>query len=93
MKVAYSFIRELLEQFEKSNDVFVSYYSQGIEINVNDWEGINEYYQEVMRDYDKRVETIKEFIEKSCKKMVKGLCPLYMFDDFSVSWCYCSYDI
>ena len=43
MKVAYSFIRELLEPFEKSNDVFVSYYSQGIEINVNDWEGINEY--------------------------------------------------
>ena len=93
MKVTYSFIRELLEPFEKTNDVYVSYYSQGIEVNVNDWEGFNEYWEEIKREYDLRVEIIQDFLKLACIKTVEELYKLYVFDDFTVSWGYCSYDV
>lgn len=77
------------------NDVDFNEYNGVIEINFNDFEGFDEDWNEVLRDYDNpsMVSELLDFLSNNCKEVVNDFYTTYIFNDFQVVVGYASYDI
>lgn len=77
------------------NDVDFNEYNGVIEIDFNDFEGFDEDWNEVLRDYDNpsMVSELLDFLSNNCKEVVKDFYTTYIFNDFQVVVGYASYDI
>lgn len=77
------------------NDVDFNEYNGIIEIDFNDFEGFDEDWNEVLRDYDNpsMVSELLDFLSNNCKEVVKDFYTTYIFNDFQVVVGYASYDI
>lgn len=87
----------MLEGLEKdiSYDVF-DYEEEGksVHITVEDCEGFDKDWQEIMRTYDvKAVEDLIDWLEKHCISQEDCYYVYYHFEDFEVCFGYSSYDI
>lgn len=79
------------------NDINVWEYCDGFRILVivYDFEGFDDDWEEIYRDYDEElVDSIQEKLKKSAVSVDDdGLYTLYTFNDFVVEWGYSSFDI
>lgn len=77
------------------NDVDFNEYNGVIEIDFNDFEGFDEDWNEVLRDYDNpsMVSELLDFLSNNCKEVIKDFYTTYIFNDFQVVVGYASYDI
>lgn len=65
-----------------------------LDLTICDFEGFDENWDEVFRDYDiKEVEKLLDIIEKNGKLVDNNLYELYDFGDFFVQVGYSSFDI
>lgn len=66
-----------------------------ISIDFNDFDGFDDDWGEVDRDYDnpEKVDGMLEFLEKHCSSKEDGYYTIYHFDGFDVQVGYTSYDI
>lgn len=80
------------------DDIDIRRYNEGsvhmIAVTVNDFEGFDEKWNEVFRDYDSElVEAIQTILEKFAIAVVEDFYSQYRFNGFTVVWGYASYDI
>ncbi len=85
----------IMTRLEASEDAFIDYV-RGTEyhITINDFEGFDEDWSEVERDYadEEMVEALEEFLE--CAERTEGdYYVTYYFEGFSVVVGYASFDI
>lgn len=65
-----------------------------IHIDVEDFDGFDENWDEQFRDYDtERVGEIEETLRRSCIREENRLYTRFVFDGFCVVWGYTSFDI
>ncbi len=73
------------------------YYVRGSEIHVDidDFEGFDEDWDEIMRDYDdaEAVSAFEEMLEAECLRQSGDFYTTYCFEGFSVVLGYTSFDI
>ena len=63
-------------------------------ITIDDFEGFDDDWSEVMRDYDEEAEgTLIEWLEEHCISEEGDLYSYYHFEDFDVQLGYTSFDI
>ena len=77
------------------NDVDFNEYNGVIEINFNDFEGFDEDWNEVLRDFNNpsMVSELLDFLSNNCEEVVNDFYTTYNFNDFQVIVGYASYDI
>ena len=92
MMMTYEDVMALLETL--GDDVSISDYGDVIRVTVEDFEGFDDNWSEVMRDYDEdAVDEVLEALEAHCAEVVDDFYTDYHFDGFSVRVGYASYDI
>lgn len=65
-----------------------------IDVVVKDFDGFDDDYCEIYRDYDEdAVESFEEWLEEHCVSCQLDFYQVYKFDGFSVSVGYESYDV
>ena len=75
-------------------DVEVDVREDKIIVNVRDFDGFTEDWEEIYRDYDKEaVGEFLEWLEEQCSKSYGDLYEYYEFDGFTVEVGYDSFDI
>ena len=92
---------KMLEELENYGDVDFEDCSidneedKEIRIEFNDFEGFDDDWQEINRDYENEelVNKIIEFLEKNAKEIERDLYTWYDFRDFEVQVGYASFDI
>ena len=91
--MTYEKMIEMLEAL--GADALYSVIGTTIHVDLNDFEGFDEDWDEIMRDYDnpKAVEAFEEMLERECLSQEGDFYTTYHFDDFSVKLGYTSYDI
>lgn len=92
MMMTYEEVMALLETLGED----VSVYARGdvIRVTVEDFEGFDDNWSEVMRDYNEdAVDEVLETLEAHCAEVVDDFYTDYYFDGFSVRVGYASYDI
>ena len=59
---------ELIEELEKVGDIFVEIEENDIDIDINDFEGFSDDWDEVMRDFVKPelIDELEEFLNEVC---------------------------
>ena len=93
-------LEKLLKMLEKLGED-VDYCIREIEgkkpevvITVNDFEGFDEDWSEVMREYDAdAMQTVIDWLEENCISAVDDFYSCYYFEEFDVELGYASYDI
>lgn len=79
---------------ELGDDVWVDVSDDEINVIVNDFEGFDEYWSEIHRDYDvDAVGAFVEWLEEHCLESYGDLYDYYEFDGFVVEVGYRSFDI
>ena len=93
-------MKELLEMLkELGEDVSVDLFEyedddDTLHITVEDFEGFDEDYCEIMRDYDAdAVRKVQEWLDVHCTSKEDCYTMYYYFDGFEVRFGYASYDI
>ena len=86
---------EMLNKLEETNDVDFYEIENTLHINFNDFEGFDEDWKEIDRDYENEelVHQVLNFLEKNCKGQKEDLYKEFIFDDFNVIVGYSSFDI
>lgn len=65
-----------------------------IDIEVNDFEGFDDDWMEIIRDYDTDiVNMIYNTLKDNCIEYEEDFYTTFKFKDFTVSWGYASYNI
>lgn len=77
------------------NDVFYSEYENVFDVTINDFEGFDDDWNEIDRDFDnpQAVEDFEETLENECNYFEGDYSRTYYFDDFTVWLGYASQDI
>ena len=85
----------MLRELEKTNDVFFYEDGEDIEFDFNDWDGFDEDYNEIDREYINKelISKVENFLEMNCKEQLGDLYKEYLFDTFSVTVGHSSFDI
>lgn len=86
-------LKELVAQYE---DVEMYEYEddEEIKLTVNDFEGFDDHWSEILRDYDEeKVDELYDTLKKECKEFDEDFYTTFEFDDFYITWGYGSYDI
>ena len=92
MMMTYEEVMALLETL--GDDVSVFAHGDVIRVTVEDFEGFDDDWHEVMRDYDEdAVDEVFEALEAHCTEVVDDFYTDYCFEGFSVRVGYASYDI
>ena len=92
MMMTYEEVMALLKTL--GDDVSVFAHDDVIRVTVEDFEGFDDDYCEVMRDYDEdAVDEVLEALEAHCAEVVGDFYTDYYFEGFSVRVGYASYDI
>lgn len=86
---------EMLNKLEETNDVDFYEIEDTLHVNFNDFEGFNEDWEEIDRDYEngELVNQVLDFLENNCKGQEGDFYKEYIFDDFNVIVGYSSFDI
>lgn len=76
-------------------DAIVFDFNRQIHVDFNDFEGFDDDWSEIMRDYDDEnaVEAFEETLRAEALKIDDNFYTTYYFDDFVVIVGYTSYDI
>ena len=89
--------QEIIDRVEAlGNDAFLWDMNDYLEVTFHDYEGIDEYGDEIGRDYDnpEAVDDFIEFITQNGDDMSNSsIYDLYRFNGFQVELGYASYDI
>lgn len=65
-----------------------------IDIEVNDFEGFDDNWAEIIRDYDREVvEKVYDTLKDNCVECIEDFYTTFKFEDFEISWGYASYNI
>lgn len=66
-----------------------------IHVDINDFEGFNDDWDEIYRDFDDEdaINGLFRLLEKNANSIDDDYYIVFHFDDFKVSWGYTSYDI
>ena len=92
MMMTYEEVMALLETL--GDDVTVTERGDTIRVTVEDFEGFDDDWCEIDRDYDEdAVDEVLEALEAHCAEVVDDFYTDYYFDGFSVRVGYASYDI
>ncbi len=86
----------LMAKLAEVEDVLVDERKDGKEIVVivDDFEGFDEDWCEIEREYDEeKVDALQEWLEEHCECEYGDFYRYYEFDGFSVKWGYSSMDI
>lgn len=77
------------------DDAYVHEYNGKISVDFNDFEGFDEDWSEVMRDYDnpEKVQQVIDTLQRTAITIKDDFYTTYYFEDFSVTVGYTSYDI
>lgn len=93
-------LKELLEMLKKlGDDVSVDLFEyededDTLDITVEDFEGFDEDWSEIMRDYDEEaVQAVVDWLEEHCTSKEDCYSMYYYFEGFEVRFGYASYDI
>lgn len=84
----------MLEEMTEDVDYYVRHNGTELIITVEDFEGFDDDWSEVMRDYDvEAVERLIEWLEEHCVSEEGDLYSYYHFEGFDVQLGYTSFDI
>jgi hypothetical protein len=84
----------MLEEMTDDVDYYVRHNGAELVITVEDFEGFDDDWSEVMRDYDgEAVERLIEWLEEHCISEEGDLYSYYHFEGFDVQLGYTSFDI
>lgn len=86
----------IIEMLEKLGDdvMFDIDYKGNLEITINDFEGFDDDWCEIVREYDvDAVDAVLKEIEKSAVSVDGDFYRYYSFEGFEVCVGYCSFDI
>lgn len=77
------------------NDVYFFKGDRMIHLTINDFEGFDNNWNEIMRDYDNpnAVDALLDWLNANCVSKVNELYTTYSFDGFAVHLGYASFDI
>ena len=77
------------------NDVYFFKEDRMIDLTINDFEGFDNNWNEIMRDYDNpnAVDALLDWLNANCVSKVNELYITYSFDGFAVKVGYASFDI
>ena len=77
------------------NDVYFFKKDRMIDLTINDFEGFDGNWNEVMRDYDNpnAVGALLDWLNANCVSKVGKFYAVYSFDGFAVQVGYASFDI
>ena len=77
------------------NDVYFFKKDRMIDLTINDFEGFDGNWNEVMRDYDNpnAVGALLDWLNANCVSKVGKFYAVYSFDGFAVRLGYASFDI
>lgn len=65
-----------------------------VHVTVEDFEGFDDDWDEIMRDYDEEaVEDVYEALASAAVTVIEDFYTVLDMGDFSISWGYASYDI
>lgn len=65
-----------------------------IDVTIEDFEGFDENWDEIMRDYDEgAVESVYEALASAAVSVTDDFYTVFNMGDFSITWGYASYDI
>lgn len=86
---------KMLNELEETNDVDFYEDKDTLHVNFNDFEGFDEDWEEIFRDYENGglVHQVLNFLENNCKSQEGDLYKEFIFDDFNVIVGYSSFDI
>lgn len=92
MMMTYEEVMALLETL--GDDVSIEAYDDEIYVTVEDFEGFDDNWCEVIRPYDvNAVDKVFETLKARCVKMVDDFYIDFYFEGFSVQLGYASFDI
>ena len=91
--MTYEKVLEMAEAL--GNDAIVFDFNHQISVDFNDFEGFDEHWSEIMRDYDDpdAVEAFEEMLRSEALSIDDDFYTTYHFDGFTVKVGYTSYDI
>ena len=94
MKMTKEMAIELLEKAEKDLIIDTNEEDNEIEVTVSDFDGFDENWNEINRDYDEElVDEILDELEENCNSIEGDFYTYYIFDDFTICVGYASFDI
>jgi len=88
-------LMEMVKELEKVDDVIVNEYNNEIHLDFNDFDGFDEDWEEIDRNYVNfdLVEKVQDFLDNNCLSCDNDYYTIYNFDTFKVVVGYTSYDI
>lgn len=87
-------IIKMLEAMNEDVDYMVLSEGTMLRVTVNDFEGFDEDWSEIMRDYDgEAVDDLIEWLDEHCISADGDFYSYYEFEGFTVQLGYSSYDI
>ena len=88
----YNEVIEMLNTYESEFDYFDD--DNSIDIEVNDFEGFDEDWNEIDREFDTEiVNKVFNALKDNCIEYIEDFYTTFKFDTFTVSWGYVSYNI
>jgi hypothetical protein len=87
-------LKEMLKELETVKDIYVDFYedTKGISIQVNDFDGFDDNYDEVEREPD-LVEKMEDFLYEQADEKDINICEYYKIDGYDITLDYLSADI
>ena len=88
-------LMEMLKKLEEVNDILLNTTNNKIEIDFNDFEGFNDEWEEIDRDYvnPELVDEVIAFLNNNCIAKNDNFYATYYFNNFEVMVGFTSYDI
>lgn len=89
-------INEITKRLDTlGNDVCYDVYDDKLEITLNDFEGFDDDWEEVMREFDnpEAVDAMIEWLRVNANKVIDDFYTEFHFDNFVVEVGYASFDI
>lgn len=86
-------LREMVEQY-KDVEMYEYEDDKEISLTVKDFEGFDEDWHEIDREYDEeKVDELFETLKRECIEFVEDFYTTFEFGEFYITWGYASYDI
>lgn len=88
-------ILKLAKELEEVEDVYINETEDIIHLDFNDFEGFDENYEEVDREYvfPEKVDKLYNFLKDNCKEHIMDFYQTFVFEDFNVKVGFTSFDI
>lgn len=88
-------ILKLAKELEEVEDVYINETEDTIHLDFNDFEGFNEDYEEVDREYvlPEKVDELYDFLKDNCKEHITDYYQTFVFEGFKVQVGLTSFDI